>query len=155
MGRAWIRPARAWGPLARLPARGARPTLVSVRTTSRQETQGLGRRQAAPAASGAGRPVQAIVRVRLVPSASRPDFERYLRSIPAVLSAWQVAGDVDYELRVGCEDIAGLDAVLTAMRRCGSAEGTTTGLVLREVPGLGELDFPGPSGPGAAEWRTP
>lgn len=152
MGRAWIVPARAWGPLARLPARGARPTLVSVRTTSSQDTQGLERPQAAP---GGGRPVQAIVRVRLAPSASRPDFERYLRTIPAVLSAWQVAGDVDYELRLGCEDIAGLDAVLTAMRRCGSAEGTTTGLVLREVPGLSELDFPGPSGPGAAEWRTP
>ena len=99
--------------------------------------------------------MQAIVRVRLVPSASRPEFERYLRTIPAVVSAWQVAGDVDYELRLACEDIAGLDGVLTALRRCGSAQGTSTGLVLREVPGLGELDFPGPSGPGTAEWRTP
>jgi DNA-binding Lrp family transcriptional regulator len=155
MGRAWMRRARAWGLLARLPAGRARPDDQCVRTTSRRDTQGLERRQAAPEAPGASRPVQAIVRVRLAPSASRPDFERYLRTIPAVLSAWQVAGDVDYELRLACEDIAGLDAVLTAMRRRGSAEGTTTGLVLREVPGLGELDFPGPSGPGTAEWRTP
>jgi Lrp/AsnC family leucine-responsive transcriptional regulator len=98
--------------------------------------------------------VQAIVRVRLVPSASRPDFERYLRTIPAVLSAWQVAGDVDYELRLACQDIADLDAVLTALRRCGSAEGPSTGLVLREVPGLGEVEAAGPPGPAAAEWRT-
>ena len=100
-------------------------------------------------------PVQAIVRVRLVPSASRPEFEQYLRTLPAVRSACQLAGDVDYELRLGCHDIADLDVVLTALRRCGGAEGTSTGLVLREVPGLGELDFPGPSGPGTAEWRTP
>ena len=103
---------------------------------------------------GAGRPVQAIVRVRLVPSASRPEFERYLRTVPAVRSACQVAGDVDYELRLACADIAGLDAVLTALRRCGSAASTSTGLVVRDVPGLGEQDVPAPSGPGTAEWRT-
>jgi DNA-binding Lrp family transcriptional regulator len=123
-------------------------------TTSRRGARRIGRRPAAPRASGAGRAVQAIVRVRLVPSASRPDFERYLRTIPAVLSAWQVAGDVDYELRLACQDIADLDAVLTALRRCGSAEGTSTGLVLREVPGLGEVEAAGPPGPAAAEWRT-
>jgi hypothetical protein len=100
-------------------------------------------------------PVQAIVRVRLAPSASRPEFEQYLRTIPAVRSACQLAGDVDYELRLGCQDIAGLDVVLTALRRCGGAEGTSTGLVLREVPGLGELEFSGPSGPGIAQWRNP
>jgi hypothetical protein len=100
-------------------------------------------------------PVQAIVRVRLAPSASRPEFEQYLRTIPAVRSACQLAGDVDYELRLGCQDIAGLDVVLTALRRCGGAEGTSTGLVLREVPGLGELEFSGPSAPGTAQWRNP
>ena len=105
------------------------------------------------------RPVQAIVHVRLAPAASRQGFEQYLRAMPAVLSAWQVAGDVDYELRLACRDIADLDAVLTALRRCGGAEGTSTGLVLREVPGLGEAEPPGPagtSGPAAgSDWRIP
>jgi DNA-binding Lrp family transcriptional regulator len=96
-----------------------------------------------------------MVQVRLAPSTSRPDFEAYLRTIPAVLFAWQVAGDVDYELRLACYDIAGLDGVLTALRRCGGVESTSTRLVLREVPGLGELEPSGPSGPGAAEWRKP
>ena len=107
-----------------------------------------------PEPTRACRPVQAIVHVRLAPAASRQMFERYLRTIPAVLFAWQVAGDVDYELRLACQDIPDLDAVLTALRRCG-AEGTSTGLVLREVPGLGEAESPGPSGPGTAEWRIP
>jgi Lrp/AsnC family leucine-responsive transcriptional regulator len=98
--------------------------------------------------------VQAIVRVRLAPAASRPQFERYLRTVAAVRSACQIAGDVDYELRLACADVAGLDAVLTALRRCGSAEGTSTDLVLREVPGLGEQEVPGPPGPGIADWRT-
>ena len=101
------------------------------------------------------RPVQAMVQVRLAPSTSRQEFERYLRTIPAVQFAWQVAGDVDYELWLGCCDIVGLDSVLTALRRCGGAEGTSTRLVLREVPGLGEPESSGPTGPGAAEWRKP
>ena len=102
-----------------------------------------------------------MVHVRLGPSASRPDFERYLRTVPAVQFAWQVAGDVDYELRIACPDIAGLYAVLTGLRRCGGAEGTSTGLVLRQVPGLGELGSSGssgssgPSGAVAAEWMLP
>jgi DNA-binding Lrp family transcriptional regulator len=103
-------------------------------------------------------PVEAMVHVRLGPTASRPDFERYLRTIPAVQFAWQVAGDVDYELRIACPDIAGLYAVLTGLRRCGGAEGTSTGLVLRQVPGLGELGSSGSAGPSdalAAEWRIP
>ena len=93
------------------------------------------------------RPVQAIVHVRLAPAASRQGFEQYLQATPAVLSAWQVTGDVDYELRLGCQDIADLDAALTALRHCGGAEGTSTELVLREVPGLGEAEPSGPSGP--------
>lgn len=102
-----------------------------------------------------GHPVEAMVHVRLAPSTSRPDFERYLRTIPAVVFAWQVAGDVDYELRIACQEIADLYAVLTALRRYGGAAGTSTDLVLREVPGLGELEASGSPGPVAAEWRRP
>jgi Lrp/AsnC ligand binding domain len=158
MGRAWIWRAGAWGLLARLPASGAwindRVCEDDKQARCVIRTQDHGRPHGREP-SYAGRPVQAIVRVRLVPSASRPDFERYLRTIPAVLSACQLAGDVDYELRLGCQDIADLDVVLTALRRCGGAEGTSTGLVLREVPGLGELEFSGPPGPGTAPWRKP
>jgi DNA-binding Lrp family transcriptional regulator len=125
---------------------------------ARPALTGNARREGALTLAYTGCPVEAMVHVRLGPSASRPDFERYLRTVPAVLFAWQVAGDVDYELRIACPDIAGLYAVLTGLRRCGGAEGTSTGLVLRQVPGLGELGSSGSSGPAAAvaaEWRSP
>jgi hypothetical protein len=81
---------------------------------------------------------QAICRVRLAPGLSCEVFERRLRAMPAVLSAVHVTGDVDYELRLGCRDIAGIGDVLGCLRGCGDAEVASTALVLREVPGLGE-----------------
>jgi hypothetical protein len=44
-----------------------------------------------------GDPVQAVVRVRLAPAASRRGFEQYLRTLACVRCGWQVTGDVDYE----------------------------------------------------------
>ena len=84
--------------------------------------------------------VQAVVRVRLAPAASRPGFEQYLRTLACVLAAWQVTGGVDYELMVACPAIADLDDVLTCLRRCGGIEVTSADLVLREVSGLGAAD---------------
>jgi Lrp/AsnC family transcriptional regulator, leucine-responsive regulatory protein len=84
------------------------------------------------------RPVQAIARVRLAPDKPRPVFEWQLRAIPAVLSAVHVIGDVDYELRLACRDLAGLATVLSGLRGCGGVEVVSTALVLGEVPGLGQ-----------------
>jgi DNA-binding Lrp family transcriptional regulator len=87
----------------------------------------------------AGDPVQAVVRVRLAPTASRREFEQYVRTLAGVRRAWQVTGDVDYELLVTCRAITDLDTVLTCLRGCGGTEVTSAGLVLREVVGLGVL----------------
>jgi hypothetical protein len=84
--------------------------------------------------------IQAVVRVRLAPAASRPGFEQYLRTLACVRGAWQVTGGVDYELMVACPAIADLDDVLTCLRRCGGIEVTSADLVLREVSGLGAVD---------------
>ena len=81
--------------------------------------------------------IQAVVRVRLAPAASRPGFEQYLRTLGCVLGAWQVTGGVDYELLVACPAIADFDGVLTCLRRCGGIEVTSADLVLREISGLG------------------
>ena len=56
--------------------------------------------------------VQATARVRLAPHLSREMFEAHLRTIPAVRSALYVIGDVDYELRLACRDLAHLGVVL-------------------------------------------
>jgi hypothetical protein len=93
---------------------------------------------AKPPVVSAGDPVRAVVHIRLAPTASRPGFEQHLRTLTQVMYAWQVIGEVDYELLVTCSAIAELVGVLTCLRRCGAAEVTSTGLVLREVSGRGE-----------------
>jgi Lrp/AsnC family leucine-responsive transcriptional regulator len=80
--------------------------------------------------------VQAIARVRLAPFLSRQVFEQNLRTVPAVRSAVHVIGDVDYELRLVCRDLADLGFVLSSLRRCRGTEVVSTALVLREVEGL-------------------
>jgi hypothetical protein len=80
--------------------------------------------------------VQATARVRLAPYLSREMFEAHLRTIPAVRSALYVIGDVDYELRLACRDLADLGVVLASLRRCQGTEVVSTALLLREVEGL-------------------
>src|SRR6476469_6196326 len=82
-----------------------------------------------------GDPVQAVVRVRLAPAASRRGFEQYLRTLACVRCGWQVTGDVDYELLIACRAISDLDGVLTCLRGCGGTEIASAELVLREVDG--------------------
>jgi DNA-binding Lrp family transcriptional regulator len=81
--------------------------------------------------------VQALVRTRLAPYLSREMFEAHLRTIPAVRSAVHIIGDVDYEIRLTCRDLADLGAVLSGLRRCRGTEVVSTALVLGEVEGLG------------------
>ena len=80
--------------------------------------------------------VQATARVRLAPHLSREVFEAHLRTIPAAWSALHVIGDVDYELRLGCRDLADLGVVLASLRRCGGVTVVSTALVFSEVEGL-------------------
>lgn len=80
--------------------------------------------------------VQATARVRLAPCLSREMFEAHLRTIPAVRSAVYVIGDVDYELRLACRDLAHLGVVLASLRGCQGTEVVSTALLLRDVEGL-------------------
>lgn len=89
-------------------------------------------------------PVQATARVRLAPCLSREVFEAHLRTIPAVRSALYVIGDVDYELRLACRDLAALGVVLTSLRAFRGTEVVSTALVLGDVAGLGRRARPIP-----------
>jgi DNA-binding Lrp family transcriptional regulator len=80
--------------------------------------------------------VEAFVRVRLAPHLSREVFEAHLRAIPAVRSALHVIGDVDYEVRLSCRDLADLEIVLASLRGCRGTQVVSTALVLGEVAGL-------------------
>lgn len=77
--------------------------------------------------------MQAIARIRLAPAASREIFEKELREMPAVMAAWHVTGDVDYETLISCRDLAALGVVLGDLRRCSGGEVATADLVLSEV----------------------
>jgi Lrp/AsnC family transcriptional regulator, leucine-responsive regulatory protein len=92
--------------------------------------------------------VQAFVRVRLAPRLSREAFEAHLRTIPAVRSAVHVIGDVDYEVRLACRDLAGLEVVLASLRGCRGTEVVSSALVLGEVEGLARRARPTP------DWGT-
>jgi hypothetical protein len=87
-------------------------------------------------------------RVRLAPSLSREVFEAHLRAIPAVRSAAYVIGDVDYELRLACRDLAGLEVALASLRSCRGTELVSTALLLRDVEGLSRRARP------VADWGT-
>ena len=106
--------------------------------TTRVPRRGAVRPVAAQARPTGGR-VQATARVRLAPCLSREVFEAHLRAIPAVRSAAYVIGDVDYELRLACRDLADLGVVLASLRSCRGTEVVSTAMLLRDVEGLNGL----------------
>jgi hypothetical protein len=122
----------------------------------RERPPGRLRVAASPAAKAVivGDPVQAVVHVRLAPAASRRGFEQYVRTLACVRCAWQVTGDVDYELLVACRAIAELDGVLTCLRGCKGTEVTSAGLVVREVAGLVVREVAGLDAAGGG-WEAP
>jgi hypothetical protein len=85
-----------------------------VRVEAPRRTQAAGR----PAAKTVvvGSPVQAVVRIRLAPGVSRRAFEQYVGTLACVRCAWQVTGEVDYELLAACPVVADLDDLLACPR---------------------------------------
>ena len=103
--------------------------------TTRVPRRGTVRPDPAKAQPACG-PVQAIAQVRLAPHLPREVFEQNLRAIAAVRSALHVIGDIDYELRLACRDLADLGVVLASLRSCQGTEVVSTALLLRDVEGL-------------------
>lgn len=75
--------------------------------------------------------LEALVRVRLVGETEHEAFEKRLRDIPAVVDAWRLAGDCDYEVRLRCPTLSGLDDAVNELRDAGGHTSTT--LVLHRV----------------------
>lgn len=88
----------------------------------------------------AGRGFQVTVGVRLLTATSPEEFERRLGKCQAVIDAWQITGNTDYQLRVACTDMAELDRTLAWLRQAG-AEDTVTNFLLRRVSGAGEANL--------------
>ena len=75
--------------------------------------------------------LEALVRVRLVGGAEHEAFEKHLRTDLAVVDAWRLAGDCDYEVRLTCRTLADLDGAVNELRAVGGHTSTT--LVLHRV----------------------
>lgn len=80
-----------------------------------------------------GRSVDALVDVRLLPSADPDGFERMVAKLSAVRELLFLTGRFDYQLRVACEDADDLDRTVRAIRRDGGAAGTETRIVMRSA----------------------
>lgn len=79
-----------------------------------------------------GRPVDAIVDVRLSSSTSPEEFERFAHALDATREVAFVTGRFDYLVRLACRSIDELDHTVRALRREGGAEQTETRMVMRD-----------------------
>jgi hypothetical protein len=74
---------------------------------------------------------EALVRVRLAAGTDPELFEKCMRAEAAVVDAWRLAGDCDYEVRLICPALADLDAAIGGLRGAGGLTSTT--LILHRV----------------------
>lgn len=87
-----------------------------------------------PAATG--RPIEALVDVRLAPGTRQTILDETLQGFPAIVDATHLTGRFDTQLRVACADVAELDRLLIALKEDLGAEETNTRLVLRTIEGF-------------------
>lgn len=80
-----------------------------------------------------GRPLQALIDIKLMQGSSAQDFEAALSSIPGVLEATLMTGNYDYMLRVACIDQADLVRLIEALRERAKVKETYSRLILRQV----------------------
>jgi len=85
-----------------------------------------------------GRPIEALVDVRVGPSETRPwsELDQIIASFPAVIDATHLTGRFDSQLRVATRDVAELDELLGKIKDELGAEETNTRLVLRTIDGF-------------------
>jgi DNA-binding Lrp family transcriptional regulator len=87
-----------------------------------------------PAATG--RPIEALVDVRLAPGTRQSILDETLQGFPAIVDATHLTGRFDTQLRVAAADVAELDQLLIALKEDLGAEETNTRLVLRTIEGF-------------------
>jgi Lrp/AsnC family leucine-responsive transcriptional regulator len=88
---------------------------------------------AAVDAAAIGRPLHALIDLRLVPTTTPDQFERVAAALDGVEEVAFVTGRFDFQLRAACRDSADLDRLLRELRSSGSVAETETRLVLRDI----------------------
>lgn len=78
-----------------------------------------------------GRGLDALIDVRLLPTASPEHFEACVAELPSVREIAFLTGRFDYQLRVACADADDLDRTVRTLRQKAGAAATETRIVLR------------------------
>lgn len=87
-------------------------------------------------AAAVGRPIEALVDVRLGPGTRQDILDERVAAIPGVVDATHLTGRFDTQLRVATRDVAELDNLLVQIKEELGAEETNTRLVLRTIEGF-------------------
>jgi Lrp/AsnC family transcriptional regulator, leucine-responsive regulatory protein len=88
---------------------------------------------AAVDSAAVGRPLHALIDLRLVPTTTPDEFERGAAALDGVEEVAFLTGRFDFQLRAACRDPADLDRLLRELRSNGGVAGTETRLVLRDI----------------------
>ena len=84
----------------------------------------------------AGRTLEAIVDVRLLPTVDSLFVDDAIADLDPVVDAVHVTGRYGYQLRIAARDVAELDELLTRLKDDLGAEETNTTLILRTMDGF-------------------
>ncbi|MEU7849490.1 hypothetical protein AB0B69_19000 [Micromonospora parva] len=95
-------------------------------------------------ADGSERRHEALVSVRLGPSAPGSHLVEYLRHEPCAVAAWWIAADVDAVIRLAADSITVLHRAVADLRLRAGVEVADANYILRA------LDLTTPADPGAA-----
>lgn len=93
-----------------------------------------------------GRPLVALIDVKLAPTTKPETFERILNTIAPVREHTFLTGRFDYQLLVTCKNTADLDQVLRTLRSENGVAETETRVVLRGPTRNRRDRQPAPSG---------
>jgi Lrp/AsnC family leucine-responsive transcriptional regulator len=80
-----------------------------------------------------GRPMTALIELRLNPEISPDRFEELATALDGVQEIAFLTGRFDFQLRVACRDAADLDRLLRELRATAGVAETETRLVLRDI----------------------
>jgi len=83
-----------------------------------------------------GRPIEALIDIRLAPGTKQDTLDAAFASVPAVIDAIHLTGRFDTQLRVATQDVAELDRLLVQIKEQLGAEETNTRLILRTIEGF-------------------
>jgi Lrp/AsnC family leucine-responsive transcriptional regulator len=85
--------------------------------------------------AAAGREIQAIIEVQLDPASGVFEIDAAIAEMPQVVDAFHLTGRFDYQLRIACPDIEGIEVAIRHLKEDLGVRETSTRLILRGVAG--------------------